>query len=296
MERLNFSAEKMRIIVVFIFLLIFLSEAARQARVTDHDLQLWSEELLDKDVNNAACFVHVNYQARTRSGSTADQAPQPLLTVDRRALQLPTVAKVLRLFDNYVADAGVNEQVTAAELREEADLLDAFVATPVMRHARQFLLEKGLVSTRPDAFKTLLRDLWFTVFSRGQRRTGSSAFEHVFLGELKRGEVSGLHSWIFFGHEESRRQANYLGWIRKLDLGSGSVLKLAYTWLGVRKPVGSMFVGTSPELEMAVYTVCFLTRANERCRVSLGGVVLHVKTYSFSVRGRSVISSAYPDI
>jgi len=52
---------------------------------------------------------------------------------------------------------------------------------------------------------------------------GSSAFEHVFLGELKRGEVTGMHNWVFFGTEEAKKEADYLGYIRKLELGGVSV-------------------------------------------------------------------------
>jgi poly(U)-specific endoribonuclease len=80
------------------------------------------------------------------------------------------------------------------------------------------------VSRDHKAQKNLLKQIWFTMYSRGGGKVGSSAFEHVFLGELKRGEISGLHNWIFFGTEEAQRQADYLGYIRKLELGGVSLL------------------------------------------------------------------------
>lgn len=67
-----------------------------------------------------------------------------LVTVDSRALQIPTVAKVRLLYNNYVADTLVNEHVTAAERAEESSLLDSFMATPVMSTTLRFLSDHGL--------------------------------------------------------------------------------------------------------------------------------------------------------
>jgi poly(U)-specific endoribonuclease len=80
-----------------------------------------------------------------------------------------------------------------------------------------------LVSRDPKAQKDLLKQIWFNTYSRGGGKIGSSAFEHVFLGELKRGEVIGMHNWVFFGTEEAKKEADYLGYIRKLALGGVSV-------------------------------------------------------------------------
>lgn len=44
---------------------------------TDVELQTLSEELLRKDVNNAAKYVTINYQEKTTSFSKEDKAPQP---------------------------------------------------------------------------------------------------------------------------------------------------------------------------------------------------------------------------
>ena len=48
-------------------------------------------------------------------------------------------------------------------------------------------------------FKALLKSLWFDLYGRGGTSSCSSAFEHVFVGEIKsRGEesVSGFHNWL----------------------------------------------------------------------------------------------------
>ncbi|XP_023717904.1 poly(U)-specific endoribonuclease homolog [Cryptotermes secundus] len=283
------------LLVLTLFIVAILG--AERSKISDKELQAFTDELLKKDVNNAAQYVHINYQGNTKSSSTTDEAPEPLLVINSRVLQIPTISKLRLLYDNYIRDVGVNEHVTPAELSEENSLLDSFMATPVMKHTMHFLADKGLVSRDPRAQKEALKQIWFTMYSRGGGKMGSSAFEHVFLGELKRGEISGLHNWIFFGTEEAQKQADYLGYIRKLELGGkGAILKIHYKWANVMKPVGSMFVGTSPELEMALYTVCFLVHPDQKCHVRMAGKHFSIRTHTYRYQSKNVIGSAFPEI
>jgi hypothetical protein len=41
--------------------------------------------------------------------------------------------------------------------------------------------------------------------------------------------------------------------------------------------VSSIFIGLSPELEMALYTVCVLLKPNDACTVSLGGKKIDIR-------------------
>lgn len=77
----------------------------------------------------------------------------------------------------------------------------------------------GLIGKDPKEFKDLLRQLWFYMYSRGGGKIGSSGFEHIFLAEIKNNQVSGLHNWVYFNEEESQGRANYLGYMKKIDLG-----------------------------------------------------------------------------
>lgn len=54
-----------------------------------------------------------------------------------------------------------------------------------------------------------------------------------------------------------------------------------------------MFVGTSPEYEMAMYTICFLARPNAECTFDLNGNSVTIQTYK-SYNG--VMGTAYPKI
>lgn len=65
---------------------------------------------------------------------------------------------------------------------------------------------------------------------------------------------------------------------------------------GLGKPSNSLFIGTSPELELAIYTVCFTLRAGQECRLAYGGKDFNIVTHSFKYRGKDLIGSAYPEI
>lgn len=268
-----------------------------RTRITDQELTALSEKLFDDDSSNLGSNVRLNFQSRTQSNSLKDEAPEHLISVDSVVLNKPTIKALRQLYDNYIADTSFVESVTSNERQEESEFLDKVLATTVMKEAMEFLADKGFVHKNSKAYKDLLSSIWFTMYSRGGGIIGSSAFEHVFLGELKKDEVSGLHNWIFFANEEENNRADYMGYLRKLDLGKKSnLLKVHYKWSNVIKHSGSMFVGTSPELEMALYTVCFLTRPGDRCPLSLGGKTFGIQTYTYRLNRNkgTVISSAYP--
>lgn len=65
---------------------------------------------------------------------------------------------------------------------------------------------------------------------------------------------------------------------------------------GVDKPVDTMFIGTSPELEMALYTLCYVTRVDKDCNLKLGTKDVNIVTHNYRYRSKNYIGSAYPQI
>ncbi|XP_055920411.1 endoribonuclease CG2145-like [Eupeodes corollae] len=264
--------------------------------VTDYELLQLSEDLYEKE-NSKLDQVRVNMQGRTRSIDTNDEAPEPLLQVSETVLRSPTIAKMLALFDNYEMDTSINEVVTSEELQEEDEFIEAVMATNVMRQTMSFLQKKGIVSSNPKDQRNLLKTIWFTLYSRGQRILGSSGFEHVFLNEINRGKIIGLHNWVYFNEEEKAGNLDYKGYLNKVDLGNkGKIIGARFTYNGLVKPVNTMFVGTSPELELALYTICFELRADQICPVSLGGKKFTIQTNTWRWDGLKLIGSAFPRI
>ena len=73
------------------------------------------------------------------------------------------------------------------------------------------------------------------------------------------------------------------------------MVNVNFKWQGHCKPSSSMFVGTSPEFELALYTLCWFSRPNSRCPIKLGGHLLSVQTYEqVNVFGKKLVTAAYP--
>jgi poly(U)-specific endoribonuclease len=167
-----------------------------------------------------------------------------------------------------------------------------------MSTTMNFLVEKGLIKDDMNSFKRLLHKMWFALYPRSRRTKGSCAFEHVFLGEVKNGKVNGFHNWLFFLVEEMKGDINYYGFSKCFGFGRGrgGILKTIFEWEGSLKPVSSIFMGLSPELEMALYTICVLLKPDDGCTVSLGGKTLDIQTYIFKNNGLKYLGTAFPNI
>ena len=82
------------------------------------------------------------------------------------------------------------------------------------------------------------------------------------------------------------------------SLKYGSGISDVFTWNGDLKKIGSMIVGTSPELVMALDTICFLARPNNKpttCSMSLNNVPVFITTYTHDYNGKTYIGNADPD-
>ena len=87
-----------------------------------------------------------------------------------------------------------------------------------------------------------------------------------------------------------------VGKLIKLSFQLGAIVKMRSSLNGVVQSDGTIFVGTSPELEMALYTVCFFILPNEPCPVSVGGTEFNIITKKDNYFGKDVLVSAYPEL
>jgi len=240
-----------------------------------------------------------------------DVAADPLFNfVSEDALKKPTYAKFISLLDNYVATTGVSETVTAQELEENRQFLAMIMDTAVMQYVQHYLIaHKKTKAADRDAFIRELSDLWFGLYTR-KVRNDSSGFEHVFIGEVKEGrgneedEVTGLHNWIQIYFEEKKGKFDYQGYIKPKRKGLKSspsnfeqFISIQFSWNGAVKNVSSSFVGTSPEFEIALYTLCFYMQSEEKAIVMVGPYKTQMTCYKFSPRdapSKVYIGTAFP--
>ncbi|KAM6229577.1 LOW QUALITY PROTEIN: uridylate-specific endoribonuclease C-like [Spheniscus humboldti] len=272
--------------------------------VSERELSELSEQLYGADENRAGggdVVLHLQHRVTPgEAGAGVDYAAGRLFShvAEERLFSRPTFSRFLALLDNYEGVTGREETVTAEEEEEEEAFLDAVFQTRVMATLTSFFLTKGLYPSE-EAFRADLKEMWFGLYSRsGGKALDSSGFEHVFHGEIKRGKVSGCHSWVQL-YALERSGLNYLSysydgpWVTYPD-----VLALQYRWSGYLKSIGSTFMGSSPEFDLALYTLCYKTRPDRQCHVSLGGKAAAIQTYSwansFYGDNQRFVASSYP--
>lgn len=196
------------------------------------------------------------------------------------------------LLDNFTPDVRVNENRSTQKRQEEDRFLNAIFNTQIMTVTWQTLRDHGYVSNNINEFKNEMRQWWFQNYSRSRGKYGSSGFEHIFCGEIKEGGVIGFHNWLSFYLHEKKGSIDYLYHKNTCPPNSMAV---SFKWMGYRKPITGLFIGSSPEFELAIYTICFLTRPNESCAVSLDGRTRKVLTHRmFAKGGLLTVGSAYP--
>ncbi|KAM4552915.1 uridylate-specific endoribonuclease C [Fundulus diaphanus] len=256
-------------------------DASSNRPAVNQELSNLFNELWSLDVNRMTPGVDYTVSVQDRAGFVnqgshvvLDHASLPLFSnVNENKLRnITTYAHFMKLLDNYERSTGITERVTPEELTEISLFLDAVLETQVMKRAHQYLVSKGKSSSDSRQFKNQLNLIWFHLYHR-QRNTGpdSCGFEHVFVGETKSGtEIIGFHNWVQFYLQEKNSHLDYKGYkARDHDLPDQDdhVLNLQFSWHGVVKPVGSAFIGTSPEFEMALFTILFLVNTERSSTV-----------------------------
>lgn len=154
------------------------------------------QHLWDLDVNRLT--PNDDYQINVQGGKKPywkeDSAEDPLFTsVDRSVWKRGTYAAFLALLDNYERETGRAETVTNAERAEVRNFLKAIMQTAPMQFCHRYChaMKPDEVPADRTEFMQLLQKIWFEMY----RRAGtldSSGFEHVFIGEVKNGDVCKL--------------------------------------------------------------------------------------------------------
>ncbi|XP_030947124.1 poly(U)-specific endoribonuclease-B isoform X2 [Quercus lobata] len=209
----------------------------------------------------------------------------------------PTFSRFFSLLDNYNPDQGHKEVVTSEERQEQAAFIEEISRTAPIKYLHKYLSSKGVVPENYQDFKRMMTSLWFDLYGRGGTSGSSSAFEHVFVGEIKqRGEqeVSGFHNWLQFYLEEAKGRVDYQGYIFPRRRGQTpdyetQLITVQFEWNGVLKSVSSMFVGVSPEFEVALYALCFYMGGEDNY-IQLGPYPVNIKCYRLGDR----IGSVFP--
>ncbi|VDK18017.1 unnamed protein product [Anisakis simplex] len=238
----------------------------------------------------------VDYQGHTTTRDSTDNAKSSLFKqVDQSLLQKNTYKLFVALNDNFDRRTGVSETQSPKEKQEVAQFLDAILNTKLWRTLYDFLHKKGHPFAKDRTiFRFWLNQLWFVHYSRARGLADTSGFEHVFIGETKNGEISGLHNWLRFYLLERNvsQHFDYKGFLVKRF---GVMAAVKFSWMNELKRSGSFVIGSSPEFDMALYTLCFLSRRGRNtCEIEIDGCPLSITSYDIVQQRKVFIGTIYP--
>ncbi|KAF7261927.1 hypothetical protein EG68_00816 [Paragonimus skrjabini miyazakii] len=290
------KATKKMLLILWICLILHENTSTDNIQTSEKEVARFIEHLwqMDKTRINPTVTYELDFQNALHgtSGGT-DDAPSPLFKRFNKALLLKTVKTIpafINLLDNYHSRTGIREVVTFEEMQEIEQFLDRLMETPVMQETWKFLQRKGLPLESPEEFRRLLHTLWFKTYRR-KRPGDSSAFEHVFVGERKGTEVSGFHNWIQFAQLEAMKALDYRGHFPK---SCGNPPRMATISFRMRdgsiKSKASMLFGTTPEFELALYTIVFLSKLR-RVRFKIDSC--RMKVICHSMNKQALLSTCY---
>ena len=101
-------------------------------------------------------------------------------------------------------------QLTISKIISRQFGLDCMTVVEVVQvQGRIYFISKAFYCYNSCSVVKILILLYLTILS---------GFEHVFIGEIKNGEVSGFHDWVNFYQQEKTNAINYLGYIEKATI------------------------------------------------------------------------------
>ncbi|XP_067659981.1 uridylate-specific endoribonuclease-like [Haliotis asinina] len=236
--------------------------------------------------------ITINLGNHAISGKTTDVSQDNLFThVNTAPLSKPIYKALMELWDNYIPTRGASDLVSINDKAEIDNFLDLAMASPVMETTYNYLVDQHIFSGSKTVFRDKIFSLWFEPYSRsGGSSKDSSGFEHVFVGEYKSSIVEGFHSWLRFYSEEQAGHANYLGYLKKVG---PQMVEFSFIWNGHFKKIDSFIVGSSPVFDMALATICILTRPNMSCSYTLNGYHFNIKQYDEAHTSGVQVATAY---
>jgi len=218
------------------------------------------------------------------------------------------------LLESYSPDS--KDGKLEREMKVEAFLKEMAQPGGPLEQAFKYLQGKVLLpTTKMEDFLKLLRDTWFQEYEvrEGQLLSG---FEHVFLGDIykepktSQEHYEGFHNWYSFLLEQEKKkitQVNVKSGNIKRETEPPFIASLQFEWNGLTKVQpnnpgkrgsSSMFVGTSPGFEFALFSICFLQFKGELSSCNIGKSSITILALDPSVHGLLMHSqkvlTAYP--
>ncbi|CAJ0595926.1 unnamed protein product [Cylicocyclus nassatus] len=263
--------------------------------IEDEDIKHISRRLrkADSAILEDYGYVGLNFQNRS---ANAYNAPKKFIgTVSPKLLERLTFATFLNLTENFTK-SGVGKRLSSREMQRKIDaFLNAVFESNLWKILYDFLKESGVKQAKDvTMFRNYVKQIWFDQYPHSTASGNTSGFEQVFVGEIRRkdkqgkqgGVVNGVQNWVRFHQlEKGDKDFDYKGY---KDLRQNILATLDFTWLKAEGET-SMFIGTSPEYDLAVYTLCFIARLENRCQIEMDGCSPEIIVYGTDEDGKTYV-------
>jgi len=251
------------------------------AQITTEEIRVISDQIWQADGNRI-----------TGNDVQYTSASAPLFNyVNEARFTGATFRTFIALLDNYNPVLGQAETCGTACRNEETAFLDSILNTRPIQLLHNWLFSKGLAPQSQPGFRDLLRQYFFLQYTRSGGVLDSSGFEHTFVGETRGNDVTGFHNWITAYHREKSGAFVYGPYISTCP---NEVVKFSFRYYGATKPVSSMFMRTSPEVEIALYALCLSVHNGTNCPVRRNGTNFSMTSWDMTGLPKTV-GSAYPN-
>ncbi|CAH3193151.1 unnamed protein product [Porites evermanni] len=178
-----------------------------------------------------------------------------------------------------------------------------------VEEALNYLKAIGILpaTTNLASFQNKLHDIWFTPYYKKKTKLWHNGFEHTFVGDkvLSIKDYKGFHNWYQFLIEQAS------GGITNVPTSFSKPIQflvatkppymscLTFKWgiaTKASRQGSSLFVGTSPAFEIALFSACFLQYPGDQCSCTIGTSSVTVQTYTSppSVPPVTAVATAYP--
>ncbi|XP_046860940.1 poly(U)-specific endoribonuclease-A-like [Xenia sp. Carnegie-2017] len=248
----------------------------RLGKISDSDTicqRLWG---LDNKRAVQGFHYDILLQSKISNNSTLDKATRPLFSfVNLTKLKKRRTYKAfIRLLEDLQPSNGKKIDETAISENIE-ELLSVVVKTHIFRQLYWYLVRNSYIYPNMAQFKDTLRNLWF---NQGKSTDNNlTAFQKVFVGEnVDYPNELSVRNWIQFYLME-RKGLNYFGNLNYYQYDP-KIISVMFTWKEGTPLADNMLIGTSPEYELGLYTLCFFTNPTNDCECKTNTKKIIVKT------------------
>ncbi|KAF6772218.1 hypothetical protein AHF37_08883 [Paragonimus kellicotti] len=210
---------------------------------------------------------------------------------------LPPHLTADRVFQSNLQQSTQNILMQWEEGGNREQLIDQFLVQ--LFRSRLFgdvferLSGRGALSLNCSEFEQAFRRVWFGQYSWNRMSSdapNTCGFQHVYIGEHRKGDVKGLHHWARYYILEKNGRLVLQSVLKKHP--SLQLASLSFTVDNIMKRYGTIFFGLPIDFEILIFFCAFLIGGSRDVNFMIDGERTTVVCYDVATRA-DVLATAY---